>query len=323
MAQMAVAALLSVLAIGAPAPPVQQAAREAVRDGANSAVVVVVDGVNTHAAAQPPRAAPEQVRFRVGSVTKTFTATIVLQLVGEGRLALGAPLARYLPWTGSKGRRIAIRDLLNHRSGLTNYTEHGEWLARADRSKTIRPRAILRFALGHDLVFPPRSSWSYSNSNYVALGLVIEAVTHRSFAQELERRIIRPLGLDATELASTRRVRGLADPGTNPWLPWAAGGIVSTPLDLARFYGALLGGRLLSRPLLAEMTRTVIAGYVGRYGLGIVPNPLSCGTAWGHDGGILDYATRVLASSDGTRVLVQFMRGPGEGWSSADRLLCP
>ena len=323
MGQMAVAALLSVLAIAAPTPPVQQAAREAVRDGATSAVVVVVDGVNTHAAAQPPRAAPERSRFRVGSVTKTFTATIVLQLVGEGRLALGAPLVRYLPWTGSKGRRITVRDLLNHRSGLTNYTGYGEWLAKADRSTTIRPRAIMRFALGHDLLFPPRSSWSYSNTNYVALGLVIEAVTRRSFAHELERRIIGPLGLGATELATTRKVRGLADPGTNPWLPWAAGGIVSSPLDVARFYGALLGGRLLARPLLAEMKRTVSAGYLGRYGLGIVPNSLSCGIAWGHDGGILDYATRVLASSDGTRVLVQFTRGPAEPSSSADRLLCP
>ena len=183
MGQMAVAALLSVLAIAAPAPPVQQAARQSVQDGASSAVVVVVDGMNTYAAAQPPRAVPERARFRVGSVTKTFTATIVLQLVGERRLALGAPLARYLPWTGSKGRRITIRDLLNHRSGLTNYTGYTEWLERADRSSTIRPRGILEFALDHDLLFPPRSMWAYSNSNYIALGLVIEAVTGRSFAQ--------------------------------------------------------------------------------------------------------------------------------------------
>ena len=320
---LAVAALLSVPAFAAPSPPVQQAARQSVQDGATSSVVVVVDGLRTYAAAQPPRPAPERIRFRIGSVTKTFTATVVLQLVREGRVALGAPVARYLPWTGSKGRRIRIRDLLNHRSGLVSYTDFGGWMAEAEASKTIRPRAVLRFALGQDLLFRPRSRWSYSNSNYAALGLVVEAVTQRSFADELERRIIRPLGLGGTELAATRKVRGLADPGTNPWLPWAAGGIVSSPRDVARFYSALLGGRLLPQRLLDEMKRTVAAGGLGRYGLGIFPTPLRCGIAWGHDGGILDYATRVLASSDGTRVLVQFARRPGSHWSPVDPLLCP
>ena len=320
---MAVAVLLSVLAIAAPAPPVQQAADRSVRDGARSAVVVVVDGLQTYAAAHPRRAAPERVRFRVGSVTKTFTATIVLQLVRDGRIALDAPLARYLPWTGSKGRRITIRDLLNHRSGLVNFTEFGGWMASAEVSATIRPRDVLRFVLGHDLLFRPRSIWSYSNSNYVALGLVIEAVTRRSFVQELERRIFRPLDLEATELASTRKVRGLADSGANPWLPWAAGGIVSSPRDLARFYGALLGGRILPPRLLEEMKRTVDVGGVGGYGLGISSTPLSCGTAWGHGGAILDYVTQVLTSSDGRRVLVRFAREPRAEFAPTEPLLCP
>jgi len=303
-------------------PPVQQAAHQAIAHGAKQAVVVLFDHGRVYRGSQPHLAAPERVRFRIGSITKTFTATIVLQLVQEKKVSLDAPLTRYLPWAGKKAKRIRIRDLLDHRSGLANYTDFALWLTKADASKSTRPRDVLMFALKQPLVFQPRTQWRYSNTNYVALGLVIEAVTKHTYAQELESRVFRPLGLDATTLPTTRRVAGLADPGTNPWLPWAAGAIVSDAVDLDRFYAALLGGKLVSRATLHEMEQTVAAGG-GRDGLGLFLAKLSCGDAWGHDGGILDYYSRVIASADGRRVLVELARGALTSWSAATPLLCP
>jgi D-alanyl-D-alanine carboxypeptidase len=281
----------------------------------------LVDHGRVYTGSQPHVAKPQLQRFRIGSVTKTFTAAIVLELVQEQKLSLDAPVTRYLPWAGAKAKSMRIRDLLDHESGLANYTAFPVWLTRANASRTIRPRGVLQFALRQPLTSKPGTAWSYSNTNYVALGLVIEAVTRHTYAQELEQRILRPLGLTATTLPTTRTVAGLADHGTNPWLPWAAGALVSDASDLARFYSALLGGKLVSRASLHAMEQTVAAGG-GRDGLGLFQASLPCGTAWGHDGGILDYNSRVIASADGTRVLVEAARGPLTAWSAASPLLC-
>src|SRR5206468_10367489 len=117
----------------------------------------------------------------------------------------------------------------------------------------------------------------------------------------------RPRHLRAATRPATRTVEGLADPGINPWVPWAAGALVSDATDLAHFYAALLGGNLVSKATLHAMEQTVAAGN-GSDGLGIFAAHLSCGTAWGHDGAILDYYSRVIASADGTRVLVESAR---------------
>ena len=315
------AASVAAAAVAVAAPPVQQTARQAIAHGATKAAIVLVDHGRVYAGSQPHVADPANLRFRIGSITKTFTAAIVLQLVQEKKVSLDAPLTRYLPWTGAKARKIRIRDLLDHRSGLADYTTFPLWLARADKSTATRPKAVLKFALEQPLVFKPEHGWRYSNSNYVALGLVIEAATKHTYAQELEQRIIRPLHLSSTSLPTTRTVPGLADTGTNPWLPWAAGAIVSDATDLARFYTALLGGKLLAKATQHEMEQTVAAGG-GRDGLGIFQASLSCGTAWGHDGGILDYYSRVIASADGKRVLVESARGALTSWPSATSLLC-
>ena len=315
------ASLAAVAAVAAAGPPVQQTARQAVAHGATKAAIVLVDHGHVYTGSQPHVADPASLRFRIGSITKTFTAAIVLQLVQEKKLSLEAPLTRYLPWAGAKAKPIRIRDLLDHRSGIADYTTFPLWLTKADRSASTRPRGVLKFALAQPLVFRPGHGWRYSNSNYVALGLVIEAVTKHTYAQELERRILRPLHLDATKLPTTRKLTGLADPGTNPWLPWAAGALVSDANDLARFYTALLSGKIVTKARLREMETTVAAGN-GSDGLGIFAAHLSCATAWGHDGGILDYYSRVIASADGKRVLVESARGALTSWPSATPLLC-
>ena len=179
---------------------------------------------------------------------------IVLQLAEEGRLGLDDALEQYVPRVVPGGSRITISQLLNHTSGLADYTDFPEWLERADRSRSLRPIDVLEFAAAKPRVFGrPGGSWSYSNTNYTALGLVIETVTGHTLRQELARRIVRPLGLGRTELAATRRLPDLDDAGVNPNVPWAAGGIVSSPGDLARFFAALLSGRLVSEASLKEM----------------------------------------------------------------------
>ena len=113
-------------------------------------------------------------RFRAGSVTKTFTATLVLQLVDQKRIGLDDPVGRYLPGVIPAGGMITIRELLQHRSGLANFTDYLTWMDQASHPASIRPIDVLRFAASKPLLFEPGSHWAYSNTNYIALGLVIE-----------------------------------------------------------------------------------------------------------------------------------------------------
>jgi D-alanyl-D-alanine carboxypeptidase len=261
-----------------PPPPVERVAREMAESGGAKRVIVFVsdDGKEHVATAGAARPAADR-RFRVGSVTKTFTAAIVLQLVEEGALRLDDTLADHLAGVVPRGDEITIRQLLLHRSGLANFTDYRPWMERTSRSSTNRPIDSLRFAASEPLIFEPGSQWSYSNTNYIALGLVVESVTGHSYVEELEERILEPLGLDDTELAATRRVPDLDDDGENPNLPWAAGSIVSNAHDLSRFYAALLSGRVLSEASLAEMTRTVAGDGAQGVGLGIFSSELPCG----------------------------------------------
>ena len=254
-------------------PPVGRIARELADGGAQRVIVFASVGDKSYVATAGTRRPKADQRFRVGSVTKTFTATIVLQLVDEGELALSDTLEDHLPGVVPRGKEITIRRLLQHRSGLVNYTDEPylSWLKGASRSPSTRPIDLLRFAGSKQLSFKPGSQWSYSNTNYIALGLVIERVTASSYGHELERRILRPLALDETELPKTRLLPDLGDDGAmtpvplypkghpiydvdwaNPIVSWAAGGIVSNARDLSRFYSALLSGQILVRRLPRE-----------------------------------------------------------------------
>ncbi len=168
----------------------------------------------------------------------------------------------------------------------------------------------MRFAASKPLAFRPGSRERYSNTNYIALGLVIEKVTGRSYAEELEERVLDPLALTRTELPTTRRLADLDDAGYNPNLPWAAGAIVSNAHDLSRFYSALLSGRILSAASLGAMKDAKTYGVFGT-GLGIFSTDLACGRSWGHLGYIVDYQTLVTASEEGDRVAVVSLRGRG------------
>ena len=286
-------------------------------------IVFAAIGDKSYVATAGTRRPSADQRFRIGSVSKTFTATIVLQLVDEGALRLSDTLEDHLLGVVPRGNEITIRQLLQHRSGLVNYTDdpYLSWLKRASRSPSTRPIDLLRFAGSKQLSFEPGSQWSYSNTNYIALGLVIEQVTGSSYAHELEQRLFDPLGLDDTELPTTRLLPDLGDDGAltpvpeypkghpihdvdwaNPNVSWAAGGIVSKARDISRFYSALLSWQILSSASLAKMKETVAVGPSSGAGLGILSVSSRCGRSWGHGGWILDYTTRVYASEKVDRI---------------------
>ncbi|CCH31704.1 serine hydrolase domain-containing protein [Actinosynnema sp. NPDC047251] len=251
---------------------------------------------------------PVDGRFRAGSVTKSFTATVVLQLVDEGRVALTDSVQRLVPGLLPPGR-ITVQDLVGHTSGLPEY---GLALLDTDgvplqRWRTWTPEELVRTALRVADPEPP-GKFGYTNTDYVLLGLVIEKVTGRSHRHEVERRILRPLGLADTRVPGAfpfvtgPHARGHVVAGgrtveytaVNPTLFGAAGEIVSTTADLNRFYTGLLDGRLLRDPELAKMKAN---------GLGMEHAYFDrCRQSmYGHGGGVPGYNVVSFQSEDTTR----------------------
>jgi D-alanyl-D-alanine carboxypeptidase len=154
---------------------------------------------------------PVAARFRAGSITKSFVATVVLQFAGEGRIALDDPVGKWLPGIVPDGDRITLRHLLQHTSGIPDYGEsdrfrglYGNAEAVADmRHRSWSVPELLAFVAGQPSLFEPGSSWAYASTNYLLLGLVVERVTGNPYATEVERRILRPLGLRDTGLPGT------------------------------------------------------------------------------------------------------------------------
>ncbi|TXS68620.1 class A beta-lactamase-related serine hydrolase [Streptomyces sp. sk2.1] len=283
------------------------------------------------------RPMPQNGRFRIGSATKTFTATVVLQLVGEGRMSLEDTVEHWLPGVvrgnGNDGGRITVRQLLRHTSGIPDVGPEVPALNtaagyRAERFRTHTPEELVRLAMRHPPVFPPGTGWSYSNTNYTLAAMIIHEVTGRSWAREVTDRIIRPLGLEDTgapgpfPFVPGPHARGYAAFGTgtdidvttlDPSMAVGSGSIISTTHDLSRFHAALLGGRLLDSAQLDEMTATGPAPGLGaRYGLGLGEIPLSCGGSYfGHPGELLGYHTWGGVTRDGTRTAVVYTTGDG------------
>ena len=269
-------------------------------------------------------------RFRVGSITKSMVATVVLQLVSEGTLSLDDSVERWLPGMVPEAGSISVRQLLNHTSGIFNYTDDPQFFPdlASNPGQNKSPESLVAIATSHPPVFPPGASWSYSNTNYILAGLIIETATGHTAKSELQRRIFTPLGLHNTSFPvielgiSGYHAHGYLLPG-NPFIPtdqpldvtdlispswaWTAGGVISTAEDLSRFYGALLGGRLLPPALLQQMLTTVQLDPVFGYGLGVFSIRTVCGTIWGHNGGVPGYNSFASNSRDGKRNLVMMV----------------
>jgi D-alanyl-D-alanine carboxypeptidase len=263
-------------------------------------------------------------RFRIGSITKTFVATVVLQLVGEGKLSLADTVERWVPGLVPNGGAITVRQLLNHTSGLFSYDEDREFLAAADRDPLRKwsPRELVAIATAHEPHFAPGAGWSYSGTGYIVLGLIVERVSGNSLANELRRRVFAPLRLQATSLPTAPRIAGRHAHGyyvrpleaagvESPSLAWAAGALVSNGDDLARFFRALLRGRLLRPQLLRAMQTTLESGAGAGHGLGLGAARLPCGTVWGFSGGVAGYSTHAFSSDDGSRQAVLLVNVTG------------
>ncbi|MFF2012282.1 serine hydrolase domain-containing protein [Streptomyces sp. NPDC058195] len=287
----------------------------------------------------PDEPVPWGSSYRIGSDTKTFTAVLALQLVGEGRLRLTDPVERWLPGVvrgnGNDGRRITVADLLRQTSGLNDYLAVSPDAAdaftpdgyRQSRFRPSSPGDQLAAALSKPPQWLPgagKPRWGYSNTNYLVAGLVIEAVTSCPWAQEVHDRIVEPLGLRRT-----------FTPGTSPYLPpptataytWfpgqdrptdttlasgggADGAVISTTHEHGVFLRALMGGRLLRPAQLAAMKETVAAeGWSPapgvRYGLGIAWRPVRGvrGGIWFHGGTHLGVVSESGVTADGSRAV--------------------
>ncbi|MFD7844124.1 serine hydrolase domain-containing protein [Nocardia sp. NPDC059764] len=278
---------------------------------------------------------PSDGYFRMASTAKTFVATVVLQLAGEGTLTLDDTVERWLPdmvrGNGNDGARITLRQLLQHTSGihddLPGYTTPEEYTQQ--RYDIYTPAQLIARAMAHTPDFAPGSGWQYSNTGYILLAEIIQRATGRPAHTEIETRIVTPLGLRGTRWLGDSptlpqphaRAYQFFGPGSEvdvtdqvalepENLSW-----VTTTADENTFFRALLGGRLLPADRLAEMKRTVpVSGDLetmwpgGRYGLGLAERPLSCGGAyWSHEGGDGGYITLNGVTGDGARSVVVSM----------------
>ena len=310
------------------------AALAAVTKADGSTVGVAVGKGNLETGEAPPL----DGEVRVGSNTKTFVAVVLMQLVQEGKITLDEPIETYLPGLlhgeGIDAAKITVRQLLQHTSGLPEYTDTvpGETDIFQIRDNYYSTRDLLDVALSKPAAFEPGSQFKYTNTNYIVLSLLAEKVTHRPLAEQITKRIIEPLGLTHTYLpgpgeenirgthphAYTRNNQGQLEDITrqDPSAAGGAGAMISTPSELTKFLQATFNGTLLNQDSITEMKKTVEAsdliGVPGSgYGLGIFSMPLSCGgEAWGHSGGIPGYGSYNMVGPDGTAMALTVTAPP-------------
>lgn len=271
----------------------------------------------------------DRTRVRAASNTKMFVATVVLQLVEEGKVDLDAPISRYLPGVitgkGLDENAITVRMLLSHRSGIKDNLG----FAGGDYAQVmkvilnplyqVRPPSLetmIKEGTKAGKQFEPGSKGAYSNTNYTALGLLIHKVTGSSPTRQIDERIVKPLGLTDTFLPESgdkhlpspashgyvgANLAALDVTGFEPGVWNTAGGVVSSGRDMNTFVRALVGGDLLEPASLAQMQKVQDVDAAGPYGLGLMRMDTDCGHAWGHTGQIAGYTTLTVTNPAGTR----------------------
>lgn len=260
---------------------------------------------------------------RIGSDTKTWTATVVLQLVGGGKLKLDGTVDDYLPGLvrtkDYDGRKITIRQLLRHTSGLPDYLDAPFWNnEEAHRWDHVEPLQTVKQALA--LAPPDRapSGFAYASTNYNLLGLIVTKVTGQSIATEIFQRIIEPLGLcetswpgDETTIPQPDMRGYVKRHGTlvdrtewNTSESDASGELISTGADATTFWAALMSGKLLAPAQLADMKQTIVDDEGQDYGLGVEGYRFASGRAWGHSGSMASgHKFRNAVTDDGQRAV--------------------
>ncbi|MFJ2134755.1 serine hydrolase domain-containing protein [Streptomyces sp. NPDC087845] len=342
--------------VGSPAQPADRTGHEETQQALDAVVRTGIPGVTAQARSEDgiwkgaagvgnlrtgaPRGADD--RFRIASITKTFVATVMLQLEAERRLDLDGTVESWLPGMvrghGHDGRKITVRQLLNHTSGIFDFTDDPGYARRylgtgflKHRYDIRPPKVAVDAAMAHAPAFEPGTRYAYSNTNYVLAGLIMEKVTGHTYEHEIRTRIIKPLKLHATLMPgdSSRmpkpgsRAYSALDDDTegarvhdvtvqNASQTWAEGDVISDAGDLNRFFSALMRGRLLAPKQLKEMKTTV---FDSGYGLGIEQLTTSCGTTvWGHGGGWAGSLSYAATTDDGSHAFAFNLNGD---WSSA------
>jgi D-alanyl-D-alanine carboxypeptidase len=262
-------------------------------------------------------------RLLQGSVGKTYVAAVALQLVHEGKIKLDEKVSAYLghlPWYSrlANGSDITVRHLMNHTSGVVRYEFKPEFTRdlSASPDKVWKPEELIAYLLDSPAPFGPGTSWEYSDSNYILLGMIIERVTGNTYYSEMQRRLLVPLGLRNTVPSNSRTVPGLAQGyagprnqfggadamisngrfAINPQFEWTGGGIASTTEDLARWAKMLYEGKAFDPSLMPAALNAVPArlGRDVKYGLGVMVRPTPLGTTYGHSGFFPGYLTEVM-----------------------------
>lgn len=252
------------------------------------------------------KVAPDMI-FRIASITKQFTAVCVLQQVQKGKVALDDPITKYVPDFDARGKTITVQNLLTHTSGLPNYTATSDY----DKGMTrdLKPAEILEIVAGKPLEFEPGARFRYSNTNYVLLGMLIEKVSGRTYAENLGASIANPLGLADTRYSrddarTPRHARGYEQESSGRWVPmkplsmtqpFAAGALESTVDDLAKWTQALTDGKALDSKLLdGAWTPYKPTAGPSDYGYGWFIRTES-GERWiGHNGGINGFMSAAI-----------------------------
>jgi D-alanyl-D-alanine carboxypeptidase len=269
-------------------------------------------------------------RMRIASVAKAFSGAVALSLVSKGALSLndtiGKRLSKLPEPPPAAWAKITLRQLLNHTSGLPEILEDPDFLAAlmASPFKAPPPEKLLTYLYNNDppLRFVPGSKYQYSNSDNIAVALMVEAATGTSYEDQLRKRVYRPLGLKKTSLPRGTNMRkpfihgydtsqqppeDVSEDFAAGW-SWASGGIVSTPADLNTFIRGYVGGKLFDERTQAKQRRVVEGGGSeppgpgkNSAGLAIFRYETRCGTVWGHTGNTSGYTQFAAASADGRR----------------------
>jgi D-alanyl-D-alanine carboxypeptidase len=296
-----------------------------------SALVQRREGISFHRAGvadlRSGRAIHRTDHMRIASTSKAFSGAVALSLVDRGPLEVDDRLGEVLPGTPAGWSEVTVTQLLQHTSGVPDYTASPGFRDQieSDPHGYVSPQEIVEWVADEPLEFEPGSAYAYSNTDNILVALIAEALSGRTYGNELRQEVFRPVGLRATSLPSTpalplRFLHGYAfDPGSgyedvstllNPSGAWASGGIVSTPADLNRFVRAYAGGRLFGRAERDRQLRFIDGssdppgpGENGA-GLAIFRYRTGCGTVFGHTGSFPGYTQFMAATRNGRRSVV-------------------
>jgi D-alanyl-D-alanine carboxypeptidase len=310
------------------------------KDGPPGAIVTLRRGSHTRvftagvANARTHRRPRVGDHMRIASVAKAFSGAVALRLVARGKLQLGQTIGRVLPGLPAAWSRVTVRQLLNHTSGVPDYTKSAGFRKQFEDHPRgyVRPRKIISWVEHDPLVFRPGTRYEYSNTDNIVIGLMARKVTGRSYASLLRRIVFRPLRLGRTSFprrTALRRpfihgyvVEGRPEPldvstSLSPSGAWASGAIVSTPRDLGTFIRGYLAARLFPSSLQRRQMRFVSGGRSsppgpGRNsaGLAIFRYRTRCGTVYGHTGNFPGYVQFAAATRHGRRAITTSLNIP-------------